>query len=267
MTLRPARILAALALLSIPAAGLLGCTTKSLEPLRTEAPALADVSIAGPAVDISNLRGNVTLRVDENAKDITVKPTVRLDKDGPAHFDLDLVVSSVDVTVNVEDRGGLPAVAITTTSTSDPSGFFVDLEIRMPAAEGLRIRSGGGLIRALGIAGAIDIETPKGTIEVKTPVKLDQPISLVTGDGDIYLVVSPEIRGDISMNSHGGKCRLEYKNTDARITKTMDVTTDSLTTAINGGTNPITMQTIEGEIRMWVLDKPMDRVVISSYRW
>ncbi len=267
MTLRPARILAALALLAIPAAGPLGCATKSLEPVRTEAPALADAAIAGPAVDISNLRGNITLRVDDRAKDITVKPTVRLDKDGPAHFDLNLVVSSVDVAVDVEDRGGLPAVAITTTSTSDPSGFFVDLDIRVPAAEGLRIRSGGGLIRVLGIAGAIDIESPKGTIEVKTPAKLDQPVSLVTGAGDIYLVVPPDVEGDISMRANGGKCRIDSDTTEARMTKPMVVTTDSLTTAVNDGSNPIHMQTIDGTIQMWILERPMDRVVISSYRW
>jgi hypothetical protein len=266
VTLRPARILAALALLSIPA-GLLGCATKSLEPIRIDAPALADAAIAGPGVDINNLRGNITLRIDDRATDITVNRKVRLDKDGPAHFDLELVASSVDVSVDVQDRGGLPAVAITTTSTSDPAGFFVDLDIVMPAAEGLRIRSGGGVIRVSNIRGAIDIESAKGTMEVKTPHKLDQPISMVTGGGDIYLVVTPDIEGEITMRANGGKAYIDSETTEARFTKTMTVTADSLSTAVNDGINPIDLQTIGGTIRMMILEKPMERVVLSSYRW
>jgi hypothetical protein len=266
VTLRTARTFAALALLSIPA-GLVGCATKTLEPLSVEAPALADAAIAGPAVDINNLRGNITLRIDERATDITVNRTVRLDKDGPAHFDLELVASSVDVALEVQDRGGLPAVAVTTTSTSDPAGFFVDLDIRMPAAEGLRIRSGGGVIRVSNIRGAIDIESAKGPMEVRTPVALDKPVSMVTGSGDIYLLVPPGIQGDISLRANGGKAHIDADNSEARFTKTMTVTADSITTAVNDGTNPINLQTIGGTIRMWILEHPMERIGLSAYRW
>ncbi len=266
MTLRPARILVALALFSIPA-GMIGCTSKTLEPLRIDAPALADAAVAGPAVDINNLRGNITLSIDERATDITVKRKVRLDKDGPAHFDLELVASSVDVTVDVQDRGGLPAVAVTTTSTTDPAGFFVDLDIRMPSAEGLRIRSGGGVIRVSNIRGAVDIESAKGSMEVRTPAALDQPISMVTGSGNIYLIVPPGVRGDITMRANGGKAYIDSDTTKAQFTKTMTVTADSLSTAVNDGSNPINLQTTGGTIRLWILEHPMERVGISAYRW
>src|SRR5690606_18928417 len=168
VTLRPARLLTTLALLALPAAAMTACTTSRLEPIRLDAPSIADASVAGPAVDISNLRGNITLRVDPRAERISVRPTIRLDKDGPAHFDLDLVESSVDVAAEVQDRGGLPALAITTTSTSDPEGFFVDLDVRVPSAEGVRVRSSGGTIRLENVRGAIDVESVSGPIEVRT---------------------------------------------------------------------------------------------------
>src|SRR5690606_14548021 len=199
-------------------------------------------SVAGPAVDISNLRGNITLRVDPRAERISVRPTIRLDKDGPAHFDLDLVESSVDVAAEVQDRGGLPALAITTTSTSDPEGFFVDLDVRVPSAEGVRVRSSGGTIRLENVRGAIDVESVSGPIEVRTEHALVQPVSLSTGAGDVFLVVSPRTTGRVTMRSYGGKCYLESLSRDARVLNTV-VTENSLTSSINGGTNPVELRT------------------------
>lgn len=251
-------------MLAIPASLLLGCTTTKLDPIRVDAPSVAEAAIAGPGVDISNLRGNITLRVDDRAERISVTPTVRLDKGGPEHFDLNLVADSVDVTAEVQDRGGLPAVVITTTSTSDPNGFFVDLEIRLPAAEGLRIRSGGGAITVVDVAGAIDIENVGGTVEVRTSKPVTQPVAISTGSGNVYLLVPPQSQGDISMQAFGGRCRLESLTAAASLVR---VHSDerSLTGSLNAGSNPIEITTADGDCRMWVLEEPLDLRVQGAF--
>lgn len=265
MTLRPARLLAALALLSLPAAGMLGCTTKRYDAIRLDAPTIAEQSVLGPGVDIANLRGNITLRVVPHAEAISVTPTVRLAESGPAHFDLDLVSSSVDVSAEIQDRGGLPALVVTTTSTRDSSEFYVDLDIRVPAAEGLRIRSGGGVIRVEDIAGAVDIDNVSGPVEVRTTHALTQPVSITTGGGDVYLSVPPATTGRVTMQAFGGRAYLESLTHEAIVTHTVSKG-DELTATLNRGTNPIALTTTDGAIRMWVLDRPTERVGISAFR-
>ena len=267
MTLRTrptARLLLALSLASIPLAATLGCSSTTFDTLRLDAPALADSSVAGPGIDISNVRGDITLRVVDRAERISVTPTVRLDKDGPEHFDLNLVASSVDVTAEIQDRGGLPALVITTTSTRDSSEFFVDLDITVPSAEGLRIRSGGGVIRVLNIAGAVDIDSVRGPVEVRTVHALTQPVSITTGAGDIILSVPPQSAGRITMQAFDGQCYLESRSKDAVVTETYSKGTN-LTSVINRGENPITLTTTDGDVRMWVLDDPTERIGLGLF--
>lgn len=263
-TSRPARTLIALSLAAIPLAGPLGCTTKKFDSIRLDAPALAETAVAGPGIDIANVRGNITLRVIERAQGISVTPTVRLDKDGPEHFDLDLVASSIDVSAEIQDRGGLPALVIATTSTRDAGEFFVDLDITVPSAEGLRIRSGGGVIRVLDIAGAVDIDNVRGPIEVRTVHPLTQPVSITTGAGDIILSVPPQTTGRITMQAFDGQCYLESRSKSAIVTETYSKGTN-LTSVINRGENPINLTTTDGSVRMWVLDEPTARIGLGMF--
>lgn len=263
MTPRHARLVAALALAAFSALGQVGCTTTTLDARRLEAPTIADASVAGPGVDVSNLRGDVSIRVNPRAKGITVIPTVRLDKDGPEHYDLDLVVNSIDVVAEVQDRGGLPALVVTTTSSFDPSGFFVDLDIRLPAAEGVRVRSGGdGVVSVVDAGGAIDVESVRGAIEVRTSKPLTGPVAISTGAGDVYLMAPPESTGRVTMRAYGGKCVLEALSPRTLLHNVVS-RGDSLTGVVNSGQNPVTLTTTSGNARMFLLDRPLERVGVS----
>ena len=242
---------------------LAGCTTATHSNLRLDPPVIEEASVAGPAIDISNLRGNITLRVDRRAREISVNSMVRVDKASAGqHFDLDLMTRSVDVTSEVHDIGGLPVLVVTTTSRREEQDYFVDLEIRVPAAEGLRIRSMGGEIRVSGVAGAIDIDSASGPVEVRTNAALTQPVTIRTGSGNVYLQAPPQTTGKVDMRTADGRTILEARDGNPTLEGTASRMTQ-LTTTINKGQNPVTLATGEGNVRLLLLDNPMGRVRTS----
>ena len=152
-----------------------------------------------------------------------------------------------------------------TSKTSAPNASrTIASAIARPAAEGLRIRSGGGAITVVDVAGAIDIETVGGTVEVRTSKPVTQPVAISTGSGNVYLLVPPQSQGDISMQAFGGRCRLESLTAAASL---MRVHSDerSLTGSLNAGTNPIEITTADGDCRMWVLEEPLDLRVQGAF--
>lgn len=253
-------VLALAAFASLPAL-LTGCTTAVHAEARLEAPAIDEASVAGPAIDISNLRGNITVRVDRLAKGVSVDSRVRLDKNAQ-HFDLDIINSSIEVTSEFQDRGGLPALVVTTTSRREEQDYFVDLDIRLPAAEGVRIRSLGGEIRVSGVGGAIDIDNGSGPVEVRSPVALTQPVTVRTGSGNVYLQAPPDTTARLSLRTASGKTVLEARESDTVLQNTVSRMTE-LTSTINRGQNAVTLTTGEGDVRMLLLESPMGRVRTS----
>lgn len=251
------RFVLALTLAASLPLSLVGCTTARHASASFEAPALSEASVSGPAIDISNLRGNIDVRIDRRLKEISVESKVRVDKNGK-HFDLDIINESVEVTSEIQDRGGLPVLVVTTTSRREEQDYFVDLTISMPAAEGIRVRSGGGEIRVSGVVGAVEIENATGPIEVKTPSPITQPFTIRTGSGNVYVQAPPQSTGRVTLNATGGRTILEA-NQGGVVLEKISTTMTQLTGIVNKGQNPITVSTVDGNVRLLLLDDPMAR--------
>lgn len=251
------RLVLAMTLAASLPLSLVGCTTAHHASASFDAPALADASVKGPAIDISNLRGNIEVRTDPRLTEISVESKVRVDKSGQ-HFDLDIMNESVEVTSEIQDRGGLPVLVVTTTSRREEQDYFVDLKIRMPAAEGIRIRSMGGQIRLSGVTGAVEIENASGPVEVRTPAPITQPFTIRTGSGNVYVQAPPQSTGRVTLNAPGGRTILEAKEGGVVLEK-ISSTMTQLTGTVNKGQNPITISTIDANVRLLLLDDPMAR--------
>ena len=122
-----------------------------------------------------------------------------------------------------------------------------------------------GDVTLLGISGAIDIQTKDGNVRVVTPLMMNERVSIETRRGDIVYRVRGESSGIIDATAMYGAVALDVKEGDATILP--GSTGDHLVSSFNGGTNPIIMRTVNGDIRIYVVADPVGSEPLFNTDW
>lgn len=250
----PARLAAALGILA--AVGLAsGCAKEAGERVFTlDAPVVMEPGgPTGPAVDVENFRGRVTLRADPRADAITVVATTEADSDIDDE-ELPAVADAVAVTADTEERGGLPVIVVRSTSARTETDHRVDLEIRMPECSGARVRNAGGVVKIVGVAGAVQVDNADGPIEVRTRHVLSSPIALTTTAGEVRCLVPPGSRGDITLESDDG--RVAFDGPGVTGIRKMKGSPGRFAAVIDGADNPVLLRTGSGFVLLRVVENP-----------
>ncbi len=246
----------ALALGVLAAVGLAsGCAKEASEQTFTlDAPVVMEPGgPKGPAVDVENFRGRVTLRVDAEADAVTVVATTEADG-GIEDEELPAVADAVVVTAEAEERGGLPVIVVRSTSARAEADHRVDIEIRMPECSGVRIRNSGGVVKVVGVAGAVQVDNTDGPIEVRTQHVLGAPLALTTTAGEVRCLVPPGSKGDITLESDDGKVAFDGPGVTG--IRKMKGTPGRFAAVIDGADNPVLLRTGSGFVLFRVVENP-----------
>lgn len=262
-TPRPARFrgLSLALIVSAAVATLTGCTPATDFTVPLEGPGLA---LGTPtALDVRNNSGNVTVKVDRRLEAPEVRATLRSVNPAvaprPATRD-----DGVLVVARGEEQAGRYILRVESDAPAENAGLLqVDLEIRTPSCDGLRIRNAGGYVRVWGVAGAIEIENtddasgtmPARFVEVRTDQPVPGPVSIRTTDDSIYYVVSGNSSGVFDIRVPPGKTY----SVDHRLgSMTGAVPTPTTWRAVfNGGTQPIRLIADDGAVKVRVYEDPM----------
>lgn len=212
----------------------------------------ATLDINGPvSVDVRSFGGNVTLISDPDVSGATITVAQR-DIGNDANRK---PVSRIGWTASVA-VGPFGEVLTVVASSDDDSlrSLHADITIRAPIVHGVAIYTQRGDVAVVGTSGPLTIQTSDGDVRVTTPNALNEPVTIENRRGNIVYRVSSESTGDIDATAMNGSASLDLRQGDAVIHH--GTTGDHLVATFNGGTNRIIMRTVDGDIRIYVLENP-----------
>jgi len=223
-----------------------GCFGPGVRKMKVTPPAGAQ----GLAFDVRNARGAVTLRVDPNAEKIRAKARLRDDRflPWPRREVRRAVEFYPDVQTPIEGRAVANFIVESSRAARD---HHVDVAITTPRCEGVRVNAAGP-IKLIGVAGAVEAETPQGEIELWTNQPLTEPVTLNTGDGSIFLRISPESTGEFELHAPQGQVTLHSWTTAPH---GRSESPHYFTGALNDGANPIVARTQDGDVTVRVMEQ------------
>ncbi|MEO0483802.1 MAG: hypothetical protein AAF138_09270 [Planctomycetota bacterium] len=258
---RPRRSLTLLGSLAacLLAFGSTGCTPASDFGVTIEGPGLMVGSPVG--VDIRNSSGNIFVRADASLIEPVVRATLRsmnaMTDPRPATKD-----DGVLVVARGEDAAGRYTLRVEADTDPDVTGRVqVDLDVRVPSIEGLRIQNNGGWVRAWGVGGSAQIDNGAANgveasfIELRTDRPLNGPVDLRTSNGHIYLTMGPNSQGRFDIEVAPGQ---RYK-VDHRLGTMTNIVpeTNAWAATFNDGTFPIRLRPATGDAFVRIYERPM----------
>ncbi len=147
------------------------------------APAVAPEQPTPWTLDISNDRGTIAVKIDPEAR----QPLVLAETPGVRNAADPAGCVAAEAIIN--DSSHLLRIAAKAPEGVD---LPVQLKITLPASNGVHIRSSGGFISLVGVAGVMDIESggaagPGSPIYIVTDAALTQGVRAITSRGDIKI--------------------------------------------------------------------------------
>ena len=204
------------------------------------------------AVDVETFSGNISITCDPELSEATVT-LVReaihgLKRAGEARSSL----PEIEFTTNLSPGPVLEVRAW--TNHPEPHFQHAHLDIRLPAASAVRVRTSHGRVRVLEFSGAVDVETDGGDVRLITNTPIHEPVRVVNRTGDVDYRVRDgssgifdceAVRGEVAHRIPIGRHWI-HRGTDH----------DTLQSTLNGGVNPVVLRTVDGDIRVAVVKEP-----------
>lgn len=219
-----------------------GCALKS--PMRVKIPG-ADEPVVGPlAADIQNVRGAVELIV-EGWLDHPVVEVLSIESRRP-------VDASEHVATSIT-RGEFGSILrVVSSDTARQAAPAMMLRVRMPVCDGVRVRTAGGGVLALGVGGSIDIKVVQadhasGSITVRTRQPISQPVSITTDSGDVSVTLGSASNLRVVARTAEGSAKLQ-----ANVARTSMNSQDLVhfDVDINDASAPGEVRTGRGDVRV-----------------
>ena len=245
------KCLLAFALLVAAVAGLTGCGQSRMDGPFT-------LAARGPIeVNVVSFNGDVTVVADPLLPWATLRfrrqATHGHGRSNEAKASLANIKYSAKIVAG--ERG--PVMEVRTWTTDEEPWFQrAHVEIKLPAVDGLTIRSSNGMIEAVNIQGEVDIECSDGDVRVMSNLPMLQPVTIHNNAGDIDYRVRGDSTGDFKCHAEDGTVDGRFRQ--GRFIVHTGTTHDTLLASFNDGTNPITLTTLGGDIRIAVVHKPTD---------
>lgn len=232
--------------------GLGGCATSDAR--------VTFLDLPGPltelGIDIENHIGSVRVEVTDKVDHICITESL-----------LTAVFSTKDTRQSLQDRIMLDVERVSSTDGFETLRLRVvaleplvmeegvNLIVRLPRCSGIRVRNSAGDAVLVGVTGAIQVETSDGDIEVRCAEAVRSPVALITDSGNVNLQTPGGGVGQIELISNSG---------EAIFTSTLEPLHGMNTTrhwvrgTLGDGSNPITLRSDTGDVRMMVIVNPIE---------
>lgn len=211
----------------------------------------------GAAVDVENNKGRVKIVADSGVDEITVNADVHVaqsvDKEKREG-----VAKQVRVVAAMETDGPRPVLRVRSESPRpDAADHSVDLLIRMPVVTGVLVRNSGGHVILEGVSGAVQVENVGGSIELRTPRRLDEPVALITDTGNVWLQAPVTTTGQFELRSDEGVVSFDSAHV---LPQNVYSSRGVYRAVLNDGANDVLLRTGEGKVRVYIQEEPMKLV-------
>jgi len=222
-----------------------------------------NLSTVGPvAIDVQSFSGNIKI-----ISDPTVVGTVVTAMQLEENLD-ETSLSSAKMRCTTEIETGTTGQIVHIVATCDDNKLNLisaDIVIRANSIHGVSVITTDGDVTLLGVSGAISIQTSDGDVRVATPLAMNNAVTIENRRGNIVYRVRGESSGIIDATAINGNASLDLRHGKATILP--GSTGDHLVACFNDGTNPITLLTVEGNIRIHVVPNPIGSKPLFSTDW
>ncbi|MHC4415910.1 MAG: DUF4097 family beta strand repeat-containing protein [Planctomycetota bacterium] len=243
--------------------GLVGCSgagTRSWNPdswsYRTDTDDPITLQVAAPvAIDVESFNGNVVINADELLTALTVTVTREARHGYGRKDEADASLAEIDYTVELVPGKLGQILEIRTWSThAEPYFQRAHVQIDLPVADGVFVRTQRGIVYATNIEGTVDIVTTQGDVRVMTNLPMRREVTITNQEGDIDYRVRGESTGALDCEAIRGQVdqRVQY----GRLIVHPPTDHDTLLATLNYGENPIRLRTVDGDIRVAVVQDP-----------
>jgi hypothetical protein len=215
----------------------------------------------GPTVEVTNFRG--TVQVIANAgRAPGVTASIRpVGPNAPRKGKELKKAAEITATNGVEGGRRLLRVVTTPATGADgrPLDVAVDVVVRVPKTEGVRVKNAGGDVDLVGVSGPVTVQNGfggpgsagiGGDVYLRTGEAMTEPVSLSTTGGDVTYQVGPGSTGRFEITSDKGMAEFF-----SRLGNVTDVrpSTSRYTAVLDDGANPVTLHTNDGTARAMIL--------------
>jgi hypothetical protein len=142
----------------------------------------------------------------------------------------------------------------TSTTAAEPHFQRTHIRIEAPQIDGVAVHTHNGRVEAIGCSGAADISTDEDEVRVITNQPMLKPVTIVNKNGDINYRVRGESTGRLDCETISGKVVYYVRYGNVRVMQPTD--NDTLNATLNNGTNPIRLRTVNGDIKISVVNNP-----------
>ena len=208
-------------------------------------------------VEIKNLSGDVIVR--GKPKEATGETTVRIEPRIEIRSGLDSKMKLEELKwkahIDKNNYGG--RTLFIEIEHIDPNAWFIGCDIEVDTARlgAVKIDTKRGKIIVDNNRGAVTLNTIRGEIRVRTPWPITKPCCLVTAQADIIWTTRGEGSGEFDCETIEGTIH-SYCRYGRWISVDKRNDMNSLHATLNGGTNPIVMRTVDGDIRITIVEDP-----------
>lgn len=205
-------------------------------------------------VDIESFSGNVKVRLDRSVETGTLW-VVREATHGSGR-DKNTGGTRDDIQYTYEIVPGElgPVLKIRAwTEHGKPRFQRAHLELAVPSIHGLTVRTQRGTVTVYGTEGPLFIKTTEGKVTVKTNRTMEREVTIENRRGDIeYRVRGDDSSGDFNCQAIRGA--VDFRVRQGRPLVYAGTDHDTLLATVNDGTNPVLLRTVDGDVKVYVLE-------------
>ncbi len=237
---------------------LVGCRSTQVVDLNS-----VTLKTSGPvAIDVQSFGGTVTIVADPEVAGTIVSANQYEEGLGT----VPIARLYMDVTTYIEHGPLGETVRVVATCENDPlHTVTANIVIRARDIHGVRVHNDRGDVVVKGITGPIDIQTRDGDVRIVTALVMNDQVTVENRRGNIVYRVRSESTGLIDATAINGEATLDLRYGNAVILP--GSTGDHLAARFNDGLNPITMRTVDGNVRIFVVPDPIGSEPLFETDW
>ena len=219
------------------------------------------------SVDIDSFAGSVLVKANPNLSE-TMVTVERASRHGfPRYSQAGAALDLIDYTVSL-DRGASGEEIVKVRADSRGTETVLgraNVTVETPELGAVTIRTARGDVQVIEHRGEIDIVNSHGSVSVATPWPARDSVRILNRSGDVEYRIRGESTGAFDLETDGGtvttRCRYgRWSGADPenRSNRTKAV--------LNGGENPVTIRTSDGDIEIAVIPDPVGGVFYTHGR-
>jgi len=224
--------------------------------------------VMGPLTgfDIANPGGSVTIIVDDSYPDATVQSQVRYEgrhrsvanKEG---WEFDFRGPWFTAVRESDGETGRVVIRPTDNVLADGTRPFVDLVIRTPTCDGLRILNRFGQVDVKGVRGEITIDS-SSDVTIKSDRPLTERLTVRSSEGDVEVIATPDSEGTFLLTAPNGRASFHGAYGEVQQARPRQGEWAGIW---NSGPNPVTLHSDHGHVTYFVSETPHLRSLGRRY--